>query len=260
MTSAATALAVDSPESRIIFALDYPSVADACAGAARVRGSVGVLKVGLELFVKEGPAALAVARDEGVALFADLKLHDIPETVERAVASLAPAGARFVTVHAAGGAAMLARAVEQASRDTHGQLTILAVTVLTSLDDADVQAQGVAGRAQDHALRLARMAWSAGVRGFVCSPAEVATLRSELGPEATLVTPGVRPAGTAANDQKRVATPEEAVANGADYVVVGRPIRDAADPAAAAQAIAQEIAAGLRRRKPEASASPAARR
>jgi len=258
--SAATAPAVDSPESRIVFALDFPNLAEARAGAESVRGCVGVLKVGLELFVKEGPAALALARDAGAALFADLKLHDIPETVERAVASLAPAGARFVTVHAAGGAPMLSRAVERAARDTRGELMILAVTVLTSLDDADLRAQGLSGRAEDHALRLARLAWSAGVRGFVCSPTEVAGLRAELGPEATLVTPGVRPAGAAAQDQKRVATPEEAVAQGADYVVVGRPIRDANDRAAAARAVAVEIAAGLRRRAAGAGASPAARR
>ena len=257
---AATAAAVDSPESRIVFALDFPSLAEARAGAARVRGCVGILKVGLELFVKEGPPALAIARDVGAALFADLKLHDIPETVERAVASLAPAGARFVTVHAAGGAAMLSRAVERAARDSNGQLMVLAVTVLTSLDDADMQAQGVSGRAQDHAVRLARVAWSAGVRGFVCSPAEVARLRAELGPEATLVTPGVRPAGSATHDQKRVATAEEAVAQGADYVVVGRPIRDASDPAAAARAIAGEVAAGLGRRSTGAGSSSPARR
>jgi orotidine-5'-phosphate decarboxylase len=257
--SAPTAPAVDSPESRIVFALDYPSVAEARAGAAKVRGCVGVLKVGLELFVKEGPPALALAHEAGAALFADLKLHDIPETVERAVASLAPMGARFVTVHAAGGRAMLARAVERAARDSGGKLMVLAVTVLTSLEDADMQAQGVSGGAQDHALRLARLAWSAGVRGFVCSPAEVAKLRAELGSEATLVTPGVRPAGAATHDQKRVATPEEAIADGADYVVVGRPIRDAKDPAAAARAVAQAIAAGLQRRAPGTGVSLTAR-
>ena len=256
----ATAPAVDSPESRIVFALDYPGLAEARAGAESVRGAVGVLKVGLELFVKEGPAAFAVARGAGAALFADLKLHDIPETVERAVASLAPAGARFVTVHAAGGAAMLARAVERAARDTQGELMVLAVTVLTSLDGADLHAQGIEGRPEDHALRLARMAWAAGVRGFVCSPFEVARLRAELGPQATLVTPGVRPAGTGAHDQKRVATPEDAIAQGADFVVVGRPIRDANDPAAAARAVANEIAVGWSRRGPDASASPTPRR
>jgi orotidine-5'-phosphate decarboxylase len=252
----ATAPAVDSPHNRIVFALDFPSLAEARAGAESVRGAVGVLKVGLELFVKEGPAALSVAREAGAALFADLKLHDIPETVDRAVASLAPAGARFVTVHAAGGAAMLARAVERAARDTHGELMVLAVTVLTSLDGADLQAQGIEPRVEDHALRLARIAWAAGVRGFVCSPFEVAHMRAELGPQAILVTPGVRPAGSGAHDQKRVATPEEAIAQGADYVVVGRPIRDANDPAAAARAVAKEIAAGWNRRGAGASATP----
>jgi orotidine-5'-phosphate decarboxylase len=250
----AGAPAVDSPEGRLVFALDFANLAEARAGAEKLRGRVGVFKVGLELFVKEGPPALAIARAAGAALFADLKLHDIPETVERAVASLAPAGARFVTVHAAGGAAMLARAVERAARDTGGELMVLAVTVLTSLDDADLQSQGIEGRAHDHALRLARVAWAAGVRGFVCSPYEVARLRAELGPEATLVTPGVRPAGGDVQDQKRVATPEEAIAQGADYVVVGRPIRDAANPAEAAREVARGIAAGLRRRVPLAPA------
>jgi orotidine-5'-phosphate decarboxylase len=139
---------------------------------------------------------------------------------------------------------MLARAVERAARETGGRLTVLAVTVLTSLDEADLTAQGVAGPAAEHVLRLARLAWAAGVRGFVCSPAELRVLRSELGREAVLVTPGVRPAGSAAGDQKRIATPAQAIADGADFIVVGRPIRDAADPAAAARAIAAEIASG----------------
>lgn len=230
---------------RIVFPLDYPSLAEARAGAAKVRGLVGVLKVGLELFVKEGPPALAIAPEHGADLFADLKLHDIPETVERAIASLAPSGARFVTVHAAGGHAMLARAVACAERETGGRLTVLAVTVLTSLDETDLAAQGIEGSAQDQVLRLARLAWGAGVRGFVCSPAEVRSLRTELGPDAVLVTPGVRPAGSAAGDQKRFATPAQAIADGADFIVVGRPIRDAADPAAAAREIAAEVAKGI---------------
>jgi orotidine-5'-phosphate decarboxylase len=231
--------------SRIVFPLDYPTLAEARAGAGKVRGEVGVLKVGLELFVKEGPPALAIAQEHDAELFADLKLHDIPETVERAIASLAPAGARFVTVHAAGGHAMLACAVERADRETSGRLTVLAVTVLTSLDESDLVAQGVSERALDHVLRLARLAWAAGVRGFVCSPAEVRSMRAELGKDAVLVTPGVRPAGSAAGDQKRIATPQQAIADGADFIVVGRPIRDAPDPAAAARAIAAEVAKGL---------------
>jgi orotidine-5'-phosphate decarboxylase len=237
-----------TPHARIAFPLDYPSLAEARAGAARLRGCIGLVKVGLELFIKEGPAAFAIAAECGVDLFADLKLHDIPETVDRAIASVAASGARLVTVHAAGGHAMLSRAVQRAERETGGRLTVLAVTVLTSLDDADLAAQGIGGRAGDQALRLARLAFAAGVRGFVCSPAEVQALRSELGPEVTLVTPGVRPAGANAHDQKRVATPADAVAAGADIVVVGRPIRDAPDPAEAARAIAADIAAGLARR------------
>jgi orotidine-5'-phosphate decarboxylase len=235
-------------QNRIAFALDYPNLGEARAGALALRGHVGILKVGLELFVKEGPAAFALAKECGAELFADLKLYDIPETVERAIASVAASGARFVTVHAAGGAAMLARAVERARRDSGGRLTVLAVTVLTSLDEADLGAQGIGGAAREHVLRLAQLAFGAGVRGFVCSAAEVRALRSELGPEVTLVTPGVRPAGASAHDQKRVATPGDAVADGADIVVVGRPIRDAADPVAAARAIADDVERGLARR------------
>jgi orotidine-5'-phosphate decarboxylase len=236
------------PHNRIAFALDYPSLGEARAGALLLRGHVGLVKVGLELFIKEGPAAFAVAKECGVDLFADLKLHDIPETVERAIGSVAASGARMVTVHASGGAAMLARAVERARREAGDRLMVLAVTVLTSLDDADLEAQGIGASARDQALRLARLAFAAGVRGFVCSPAEVRALRAELGPEVTLVTPGVRPAGAAADDQKRIATPADAIADGADVVVVGRPIRDAKDPVAAARAIADDIQKGLARR------------
>ena len=143
---------------------------------------------------------------------------------------------------------MLARAVERADRETNGRLVVLAVTVLTSLDDADLASLGTADRAAEHVLRLARVAFRAGVRGFVCSPAEVRALRSEFGPDVTLVTPGVRPAGTTAHDQKRVATPADAIADGADIVVVGRPIRDAPDPASAARAVAKDIQQGLARR------------
>jgi orotidine-5'-phosphate decarboxylase len=237
-----------TPHARIAYALDYPSLAEARAGATQLRGHIGLVKVGLELFVKEGPAAFALARECGVDLFADLKLHDIPETVERAIASVAASGARFVTVHASGGAAMLARAVERAARESGGRLTVLAVTVLTSLDDADLEALGFGDRTADQVLRLARLAYAAGVRGFVCSPSEVQAMRAALGPDATLVTPGVRPAGADAHDQKRIATPADAVAHGADIVVVGRPIRDAKDPVAAARAIADDVQKGLDRR------------
>lgn len=230
----------DGARARLVFPLDYPNLTEARAAAVALAPAVGVLKVGLELFVREGPPAVALGRELDIDLFLDLKLHDIPETVDRAVASAAALGARYLTVHAAGGAAMLSRAAARAA-EAPSPLTILAVTVLTSLDADDLATQGIAGSASDHVLRLARTAWAAGVRGFVASPAEARALRLALGPEALLVTPGIRPAGAAAGDQKRVATPAQAIADGADLLVVGRPIRDAADPLAAARGVLAEI-------------------
>jgi orotidine-5'-phosphate decarboxylase len=230
-----------SPRERLVFPLDFPTLAEARAAAEVLAPAVGVLKVGLELFVHAGPEAARLGEAVGREVFLDLKLHDIPETVERAVAAAAGLGVRYLTVHAAGGAAMLSRAVAQAAR-APSPLTVLAVTVLTSLDEGDLAGQGVAGTAREQVLRLARLAWDAGVRGFVASPAEARALRDALGPEALLVTPGIRPAGAGAGDQKRVATPAQAIADGADLLVVGRPIRDAADPRAAAEAVVAEIA------------------
>lgn len=232
------------PKNRIAFALDYPSLTEAREGARLVKDEVGVLKVGLELFTKEGPAAVELGRELGLDVFVDLKLHDIPATVERAVASVSTLGAKYLTVHAAGGREMLSRAVARAKQDG-GDLMILAVTWLTSLDAGDLAAQAIPGTPSEHVLRLAKLAWDAGVRGFVCSAAEVAMLRKELGPAAFLVTPGIRPAGASAGDQKRVATPASAIRDGASLLVVGRPIRDADDPAAAARAIVGEVRASL---------------
>jgi orotidine-5'-phosphate decarboxylase len=205
-----------------------------------------MLKVGLELFVGAGPAAVGLGAEAARPVFLDLKLHDIPETVERAVARASSLGARMLTVHAAGGSAMLRRAVERAAKEGRG-LEIVAVTVLTSFDGRDLVATGISSEVGSQVERLARLAWDEGVRAFVCSPHEAALLRRVLGPTATLVTPGVRPAAAAAggDDQKRTMTAGEAIAHGADWVVVGRPIRDAADPAAAARAIAQEARAAL---------------
>jgi orotidine-5'-phosphate decarboxylase len=226
--------------SRLVFALDYPTLAEARSGAALVLDSVGVLKVGLELFAREGPAAARCASDLGCEVFLDLKLHDIPETVARAVQSAVELGVRYLTLHASGGPRMLEQAVRQAEGSS---LTLLAVTVLTSLDAADLAVLGVAEPPAAHAVRLARLARTSGVGGIVCSPAEVGAMRSELGPNAVLVTPGIRPRGSIGlDDQKRTGTPEAAIRSGASLLVVGRPIRDADDPAAAARAIADEIA------------------
>ena len=230
-------------DSRIILALDVPSLDRARALARSAAGAVGMIKVGLELFVEAGPPALALGAEVGLPVFLDLKLHDIPETVDRAVARASALGARMLTVHASGGPAMLRRAAERAAREGAG-LQIVAVTVLTSQDEADLAATGVGGSVAGQVERLARLAWAEGVRAFVCSPHEASVLRRALGPEATLVTPGVRPAGASGkDDQKRTLTAGEAMAAGASWVVVGRPIRDAADPAAAAGAINREIEA-----------------
>jgi orotidine-5'-phosphate decarboxylase len=239
--------------SPIVFALDFTSVDEAARAADRVKSAVGMLKVGLELFVAEGPRAVKLGEACGLPVFLDLKLHDIPETVERAVARAATLGVRVLTVHASGGPAMLARAVKRATsesaagRDTN--LAIAAVTVLTSLDVRDLQRMGIGtgmgtGANDDvasHAKRLARMAWEEGVRTFVCSAHEVAAMRAELGKDATLITPGIRPSADAGgDDQKRVATPAKATSDGADWLVVGRPIRDATDPLAIAMAMRDE--------------------
>jgi orotidine-5'-phosphate decarboxylase len=226
---------------KIVFPLDVGSEAEARALASRVAEAVGVLKIGLELFVAEGPKAIAIGKEHDRPIFLDLKLHDIPETVERAVDSAAALGVKYLTVHAAGGPAMLRRAAERARKES-STLQILAVTVLTSMSDEDLASTGVNAAAKEQVVRLAKLAWEAGVRGFVCSPLEVALLRDALGPDAELVVPGVRPAGAAAGDQKRIATPAEAIRAGANLLVIGRPIRDAADPRAAAAAIAREIA------------------
>jgi len=232
---------MSAPRDRLAFPLDYPTLAEARRGAALVAESVGVLKVGLELFVREGASAARIGKDFGCQVFLDLKLHDIPETVERAVASACSFGVRYLTLHASGGPKMLERAVRRAETEDPG-LILLAVTVLTSLDRSDLEATGVSDDPAAQALRLGRLALAAGVQGFVCSAGEVTTLRRELGTTVTLVTPGIRPAGGDAGDQKRVATPAAAIRAGASLLVVGRPIRDDPDPSAAARRIVDEIA------------------
>lgn len=229
---------------RLAFALDYPTLAEAERGAALVGPVAGWLKVGLELFVSAGPAAVSLGAKTGAKLFLDLKLHDIPETVERAVATAGQLGANLLTVHAAGGPRMLEAAAARAEREGAG-LKLLAVTVLTSLDAADLKSIGVDAAPAEQVLRLGRLARASGIHGLVCSTAEVAALRRELGPGPILVTPGIRPAGSAVGDQKRVGTPASALADGSSLLVVGRPIRDAPDPAAAARTILEEMSGTL---------------
>ena len=226
---------------RLIVALDFPDSRAALALVDRLEGAVRWFKVGLELYIAEGNYLVAELQRRGFSVFLDLKLHDIPNTVASAVRAAARLGVNMLTVHAAGGPEMLAAAAE--SGDTG--LTLLAVTVLTSMDAAQLEATGVRGSAAAQVERLATMAFAYGIRGFVCSPAEVAGLRRRLGSEPLLVIPGIRPEGAAIGDQRRVATPAAAMASGASYLVVGRPITRAVDPGAAARAILAQMQAAI---------------
>jgi len=226
---------------RLIAALDSGNAAAALALAGRLAGRVGLVKAGLELFCAAGPEGVAPLIAAG-PVFLDLKLHDIPNTVAGATRSVCRNPPAMLTLHAMGGAAMIEaarRAAEDAAGDRRPML--LAVTVLTSIDAATLAATGVASGPADQVLRLARLAMAAGADGLVCSPQEVARLRDVLGDAPFLVVPGVRPPGSPAGDQARVATPAETVAAGADWIVVGRPITAASDPVAAAEAIAASL-------------------
>ena len=229
-----------TPAARIIPALDTPDPDRAAALATALASGCGPVKLGLELFTAQGPAAMR--RITPLApVFLDLKLHDIPNTVAGAVRSLLPLHPAMLTLHAGGGAPMIAAARAAAEAAGADRPILLAVTVLTSLDAATLAATGVAGSPAEQVLRLARLAYEAGADGLVCSPQEVAAIRAALGPDPLLVVPGVRPAGSAADDQARTATPAEAIAAGADWIVVGRPITGAADPVAALRAIAGSL-------------------
>jgi orotidine-5'-phosphate decarboxylase len=221
---------------RLIAALDTPSRSEADAFVDRLAGVPSWVKVGLELFLAEGPAIVRDYTARGLSVMLDLKLHDIPETVARATARVASLGAGLLTVHAGGGQAMLEAAVKAANG-----MRILAVTVLTSLDEADLLAIGAQPPIEDLVKRRADLAAAAGCHGVVASPREAAAVRARAPEGFLIVTPGVRPAGSAVGDQKRVMTPDQARAAGADMVVIGRPLRDAADPAAAARTIVAEL-------------------
>ncbi len=226
--------------SRIIAALDTTDIDRALDWAASCTPHVGLFKLGLEYFLANGADGYRAI--QGRPIFLDIKLHDIPNTVAGGIRAVLPLGPRMVTIHAAGGAAMIRAARDAAETAGTSRPLILAVTVLTSLDDADLRAIGVPDPAPSQVTRLARLAIASGADGLVCSPLEVAVLRRELGPDVTLVVPGIRPAGADTGDQARVMTPPQAIAAGADWIVIGRPITGSADPAAAAAAIAASIA------------------
>jgi orotidine-5'-phosphate decarboxylase len=232
---------VEEARKRLIVALDVPDAASAEALIGQLENTCQWFKVGLELFIAAGPSIVELLTARGHSVFLDLKLHDIPNTVASAVRSATRLGVKMMTLHAAGGPAMLT-AARAALDGVVEPPELLAVTVLTSMDQAQVHAVGLKRSPAAQVELLARMGLGVGIRGFVCSPQEVASLRALTGPEGVLVIPGIRPAGAAIGDQKRIATPAEALRLGASYLVVGRPITQAADPAETAEAILQEMA------------------
>jgi orotidine-5'-phosphate decarboxylase len=236
MPSAANLMAA---KDRLAVALDFTDEDQAMKLVDDLGDTCRWFKVGMELYYAAGNHVVQQLRDRGFNVFLDLKLHDIPNTVAGAVRSATQAGASLLTIHASGGAAMMAAAAEAASAP--GSPRLLAVTVLTSMDASELAGIGITASAADQVLRLARLSRASGIDGMVCSAEEVAMLRRETSPDTLLVIPGIRPAGSAVGDQKRVATPGQAIADGASMLVVGRPITRAADPAAAAQAILKEI-------------------
>lgn len=235
---------LDEARQRLIVALDVPDAAAAHALATRLEGRCQWFKVGLELFVAAGPAVLEPLLKQGHSIFLDLKFHDIPNTVAGAVRSAAGLGVQMMTIHAGGGPAML-QAAKAALEGMPKPPELLAVTVLTSMDAAQLDATGIGDLPSVQVERLARLGLAAGIRGFVCSAEEVAAVRGLTGPDGVLVVPGIRPAGAGIGDQKRVATPADTLRAGASFLVVGRPITQAADPAVAAEAILKEMAEAL---------------
>ena len=228
------------PRQRLIVALDVSSAAAAQKIVAAVGDSASCYKVGMQLYTAEGPRIVRDLVTSGRRVFLDLKYHDIPNTVAAAVREAAGLGVSMLTVHASGGGKMM-RAATEAARNRNAALMVLAVTVLTSLDDNDLDKLGVHGRVKDQVLRLAALALADGCQGVVASAQEASELRSELEGDFAIVTPGIRPAGMEPGDQARVVTPAEAIAAGASHIVVGRPITGAADPASEARAILGQI-------------------
>lgn len=235
VSSASNASANDMRRSLIV-ALDVSTASAARELVARIGKAAGAYKVGLQLFTAEGPGFVRELVASGHKVFLDLKLHDIPNTVAKAAKSASQLGVDLLTVHAAGGSEMLRAAVEAA-----GRTSILGVTVLTSFDEPDLRETGISASIADQVLRMASLAKEAGCGGVVSSARETALIRKTMGPDLAIVNPGIRPAGAALDDQERVATPASAIAAGATYIVVGRPITQAEDPAKAAEKIVLEM-------------------
>lgn len=223
---------------RLIVALDFPTQAKALALVSVLSGLVSTYKIGLQLYTVAGPAIVQAVAATGAKIFLDLKLHDIPNTVAKAVAAAGELGVQMLTVHLSGGGPMLKAAV--AARAPN--LFLLGVTVLTSATQETLGEIGVTASLENQVLRLAELGKNSGIDGLITSPQEVGLLREKLGPEITLVTPGVRPSWAAADDQKRFTTPRNALGSGADYLVIGRPITAAEDPRAAVERVVEELA------------------
>lgn len=227
------------PKDRLIVALDYPTAKEALQLVDALEQTCQWFKVGMELYYAAGNQIVEQLRNRGFNVFLDLKLHDIPNTVASAIHSVAQAGASLLTIHAAGGAAMMSAAAKAVEAPNSPRL--LAVTVLTSMDAEQLAGIGINVTPAEQVLHLARLAEASTITGLVCSSEETSLLRTELQPDTLLVVPGIRPAGAAAQDQKRIATPAKAIANGASMLVIGRPITQAINPAQATQAILDEI-------------------
>ena len=222
-------------------ALDTTDLGKAMELAVAIKPWVGGIKLGLEFFNANGPQGIASLAEIGLPVFADLKMHDIPNTVAGGIRAVLPLGISIVNVHAGGGRAMMKAAAEAAATAGARRPKVIAVTVLTSMDVSDLNETGVHGAPADQVIRLATLARDAGMDGVVCSAHEIEPLRKALGPGFMLVVPGIRPAGADTGDQKRIMTPAEALKHGADWLVIGRPITGAADPASAARAIHDEL-------------------
>jgi len=234
-----------SPSDRILCALDTTDPHAAFGLASKLRSHVGGVKLGLEFFGACGPSGFDHVAKSGMPIFLDLKLHDIPNTVAKAIHALMPLKPTIMTIHTSGGAAMMKAAAEAATKAAQNvgcpRPIIVGVTILTSLDESDLKDVGMAPHVESQVVRLAQLAQQSGLDGIVCSPFEITAIREACGPDFKLVVPGIRPKGSATGDQKRIMTPEQAVTQGADYIVIGRPITDSDDPSKAAQAIAEEL-------------------